>query len=437
MSLRFKLVAGVMVLGFAGVFLLILGIFRYSRVIELKAGSELVPLSSETSELVTVSINGSAGGAPAGILAQVLNRDIEPQKPLENPPEIIKAVYATGWSAGSVRKMNYLIDLIKETELNALVIDIKDFSGYVLYNTDLEAVKNYNALEVRIPKINTLIKRLHDEGIYVIARLSVFQDPRLALARPDLALMSSSTGAVWQDNKGLAWIDPAARESWDYNIAIAKDVLARGFDEINFDYIRFASDGNLDDIVYPFWDGKTFKQEIIRQFFEYLRKELEGAVISADLFGLVTVDAHDMGIGQHLEYALPYFDYLSPMVYPSHYFKGFIGYQNPAQFPYEVVKYSLDQAIKRHIAYSKTQIVNPTSIQIASSTELLATSHKLLAKFRPWLQDFDLGADYNAEMVRKQIQAAYDAASSTPELSNGWMLWNPANIYTHEALEND
>ena len=134
-----------------------------------------------------------------------------------------------------------------------------------------------------------MIKKLHDEGIYVIARQTVFQDPILALARPDLALMSSSTGKQWKDHKGVMWIDAAAKDAWDYNIAIAKDALGRGFDEINFDYIRFSSDGNMNDINYPFWNEKTPKRQIMRSFFKYLRESLPDTRLSADMFGYVTI----------------------------------------------------------------------------------------------------------------------------------------------------
>ncbi len=339
--------------------------------------------------------------------------DIEPQKPLPDPPAEIKAIYATNWSAGSEAKLNYFITLIRETELNAIVIDIKDYTGYVGYNTELALPKQYDAVELRIPKLNALVKRLHDEGIYVIGRISVFQDQRLARARPEIALTSSSTGKLWKDRKGLHWIDAASREAWDYNIAIAREILARGVDEANFDYIRFASDGNLDDIRYPLWDEKTLKVNVVRDFFKYLREQIPGGRISADLFGLATAAQDGVGIGQHLEYALAYFDAIAPMVYPSHYYPGFNGIKNPAAHPYEVVRYSLDRAIERMTA---------------------ATSS---AKLRPWLQDFDLGADYDASMVRAQMQAVYDSATTSgrSDFMGGWMLWNPGNIYTKEALQ--
>jgi hypothetical protein len=331
--------------------------------------------------------------------------DIENQKPLANPPQIIKAIYLTGWSAGNPTKIKYLLNLATTTEINAVVIDIKDYSGYVGYNIKVPEVEKYKAKEIRISQINRLIKQLHDAGIYVIARITIFQDPRLALARPDLTVKSKKTGNSWQDKKGLSWIDPAAEEAWNYNIAIAKEASQRGFDELNFDYIRFPSDGDLNDMVFPFWDEKISKSSVLKSFFKTLRQQLTGTKISADLFGLATINQDDLGIGQVIENAYEYFDYVYPMVYPSHYAAGFIGYQNPALYPYEVIKYSLDSAVKR----------------------LTASSTAFSAGLRPWLQDFDMGAVYNAEMVRKEIQATVDALG---EKFSGWLLWNPENVYS-------
>lgn len=359
---------------------------------------------------------------------KLADADIENQKPLTNPPDEIKAIYLTSWSAGNKEKIDYAVNLIKSTELNAVVIDIKDFSGYVAYDIKNAEVEKYKTKEIRIPKINTLIKKLHDEGIYVIARITVFQDPLLAKARPDLAIKSSSTGKIWQDNKKLSWFDPNSKEVWGYNIVVAKDAASRGFDEINFDYIRFPSDGDLNDMVFPFWDGKTLWATVIKNFFQYLRLELKDTRISADLFGLTTINQGDMGIGQVIENAYAYFDFVAPMVYPSHYYTGAFGYKNPAEHPYEVVKNSLESALKRLQNY-ESGILNNGSTTNATTTNI----HN--SKLRPWLQDFDLGADYDAVMVRKEIQAVYDAASSTPELSNGFMLWNPSNVYTREALK--
>ncbi|MBI2591214.1 MAG: hypothetical protein HYW34_00875 [Candidatus Brennerbacteria bacterium] len=369
--------------------------------------------------------------------------DIENQQPLPNPPAEIKAVYATSFSVSSRTKMKYLLELLKTTELNAIVIDIKTFDGYVAYDIKNDLIDKYKAKEIRISKINSLVKKLHDDNIYIIARIAVFQDPVLATARPDLAIhqysklpkefMASSsswpwsTSTLWYDNKKLAWIDPAAKEAWDYNIAIAKDLVERGFDEINFDYIRFASDGDLKNMTFPFYNRKTtLKSRIIGDFFQYLRSEMKDVKISADLFGLTTINKDDMGIGQIIENAYANFDYVAPMVYPSHYISGFLGYKNPALFPYEVVKYSMDNALSRLITYNRQLITASTTVKGQLSK----------VKLRPWLQDFDLGASYNADKIKKEIKAVYDSASSTAELLNGWMLWNASNVYTKEALTN-
>ncbi len=336
------------------------------------------------------------------------NQDIPNQKPLDNTPSEIKGIYSTSWSAGTPSKINYLIDLIDTTEINALVVDIKDYSGVISYDIRIPEVEKYNTKEIRTPKINSLIKRLHDKNIYVVGRVTVFQDPAIAKARPDLAIKDKSTRAVWKDNKGLSWIDPSSKEYWDYIISIARDASARGFDEINFDYVRFPSDGNLNELEYPFYDSKTTtKADAIKSFFSYLREKTSGTKISADLFGLTTATIGDLGIGQVIEDAYLNFDYVDPMVYPSHYANGFLGYKNPAGFPYEVVKYSMDEALK------KLNVLSPIP----------------QSKIRPWLQDFDLGAVYDAEKVRAQIKAVTDSG-----LHDGWILWDPKNIYTKGAL---
>ncbi len=359
-----------------------------------------------------------------------VNKKTSPQTPETAPspeiaPDIVKAIYLTSWSASKEGFIDYLISIAKTTEMNAVVIDIKDFSGYVGYDIAVPDVKKYNAKQIRITDIDSLIQKLHKEEIYVIARITVFQDPILAKARPDLAIHSKaklssltpsvlSFASLWLDNVGLAWIDPAAKESWDYNIAIAKDAVNRGFDELNFDYVRFPSDGDLQDMIFPFWDGKVEKHIVIRDFFQYLRKSLPNTKISIDLFGLSTVSSNDLGVGQIIEDGFGYFNYVCPMVYPSHYADGFIGYQNPAEHPYEVVKNSMEGALRKLELYKKFQ---KTDVQL-----------------RPWLQDFDLGATYDAQMIKAEIRAVSEAAGDN---FKGFMLWNSWNVYTKEALDSE
>jgi hypothetical protein len=317
-----------------------------------------------------------------------------------------------------------VLRLVEETEINAIVIDIKDDTGKIAFAVTDPTLVQVGSAERRIRDISELIARLHAQGVYVIARVAVFQDPYLARARPELAIKRAD-GSVWHDRKGLAWLDPGSHEVWEYIVAIGKEAHTVGFDEINFDYVRFPSDGNLADTVYPASEGRV-KSEVMREFFAYLDEAFKGPgiPISADIFGQTTVDENDMGIGQLMEDVLPYFDYVCPMVYPSHYADGFIGIPNPAAKPYEVVKYSLDRAVERARKleqFGGTATTTKPTIWIADC--------KLCKKFRPWLQDFDLGADYTAEMVRAQIKATNDAGVQS------WLLWDPGNHYTRGALD--
>jgi hypothetical protein len=326
---------------------------------------------------------------------------------VRDEPTYSKGIYITFQTAGS-KRMNDLIELIKNTELNSVVIDIKDYSGRIPFNTESDLIKKVGSEKIYINDIKGLVDRLHKENIYVIARMAVFEDNFLPEKRPDLALKTRS-GNLWRDFKGLTWFDPASKEVWDYNITIAKEAVKVGFDEINLDYIRFPSDGATALIVYPVWDYKTPKAEVIKNFFEYFSQRIKplGVYISADLFGLTLTSPNDLNIGQWLEYAAPYFDYICPMVYPSHYPTGFEGFENPAVHPYEVIYWGLT-------------IGNERLASISSE-----------AKLRPWLQDFDMGAVYDARMVNLEKKAVYNANAY------GWLLWNPRNIYTEDALEKE
>ena len=365
--------------------------------------------------VIKIDLNDEDLDVTEEIYQNEIEFSIKEPKVIEEP-RVIKGIYLTGWSAGSSGYQDYLFGLIDETNLNAVVIDIKDYSGSLSYSSDIKEVLNYGADKKMISDPIELIDRLHQRGIYVIGRITLFQDPILADRRPDVAIKSnrkiseglSGKSVLWKDRKGLAWVDPASSDVWDYNISIAKEAISFGFDEINFDYIRFPSDGSLDDMVFPFWDKESSKSEVIRSFYSYLRKSLSDTVISVDLFGLSTVSQFDLGIGQIIEDAFPYFDFISPMAYPSHYDSGFLGFENPAQHPYEVVKYSMDSAL---IKLKETEIKS---------------------KIRPWLQDFSLETIYDKDMVSDQIRATED---SLGENYVGYMLWNPKNRYTKEVLK--
>ena len=412
-----------------------------------------------------------------------------------------------------------------------MVIDIKDYSGFVMYDVKVPEVARYGGKNIRIKNIDSLVEKLHKEGIYVIARITVFQDPVLAQARPDLAVHSiekmkalqeqssgndvgetseeveivtdensfqedlqpeasseggsasgggqpldeteeidelimnesaevssqeeelRTTATLWLDHKGLAWINPAAKEAWNYTVAIARDAASRGFDELNFDYIRFPSDGVLSDMEFPGWDLTIPRHVVLKEFFSYLRNNVSDIAISADLFGLSTSVRSDLGIGQIIEDAYEYFDYVYPMVYPSHYSDTFLGHPKPAEYPYEVVSFSMEQALARlkvlrenlGIAESEVEefvkesveepIAEEESGEAGSAQEVTALEKpkvKRVARLRPWLQDFNLGANYDTLMVQAQIQATKDAMG---EDYVGYLMWAPTNIYTIGALQ--
>ncbi|MFI5205327.1 MAG: putative glycoside hydrolase [Candidatus Paceibacterales bacterium] len=399
-------------------------LFFSPNTISLNHPNPISEVSGQTAELPLVP----EAQQPTSSIESPVNRngDIANQQPLQNPPKVIKGIYLTGWTAGSKSRLESIIGFMKKAGLNAVVIDIKDYSGYVSYTMDIPEVRSSGALnQIRILHPNTVIKELHDNNIYIIGRVTVFQDPILAKAHPEWALKNKSTGGVWLDSRGLAWLDPAAKPVHDYVISIAKDAFGRGFDEINFDYIRFASDGNLQNISFPFWDGKTTRAVVINGFFQYLRSQLSGYKISADLFGLSTYSNDDLGIGQVIENAYKYFDYVSPMVYPSHYAPGTRGYKNPANYPYEIISYSMSSALAR-LSDKKVSAASST----ANTNTVDASSSPYIAKLRPWLQVFDLGAVYDKIMVQKEVNAVEDTlAKGSGEFYAGYLFWDPSNNY--------
>ena len=322
-------------------------------------------------------------------------------------PLAVKAVYMTSCVSATPSVREGLLNIAKKTEINSILIDIKDYTGTITFPSNNPKFVDNLGAGCKAQDLETFIAELHKNNVYVIGRISVFQDHFLVGKKPELAVKKRSDGTVWKDFKGISWFDAGSKEIWDYVVDLAKESYAIGFDEINFDYIRFPSDGNMKDIYYPFSEGKI-KVEVMKEFYAYLHENLKdlGAPISADVFGMTTTNYDDLNIGQSLENALMYFDYVAPMVYPSHYPPGFIGLDNPADNPYEVVKYSMDKAFARAV--------------VASTTP---------NKLRPWLQDFNLGAIYDAEKVLMQIQATYDSGL------NSWMLWNAGNRYTTSALK--
>ncbi len=338
-------------------------------------------------------------------------------------PDAVKAVYMSQCAAGTPSFRTSLIELLDSTELNSIIIDIRDYTGYISFPTDNPVLKDYVSDACGARDMKDFIKSLHEKNIYVIGRITVFQNPAYTKAHPDQAVQHSG-GGIWKDHKGLAFVDVGATEYWDTVVELAKESYAIGFDEINFDYIRYPSDGNMKAAVYITHDNKT-KPEMLEEFFQYLHKQLEstGMVTSADLFGMTTTNTDDLNIGQVHERALPYFDYIAPMVYPSHYPTGFRGYKDVNANSYGIIHYSMSEAVRRTVA-TTTTVAAFTHTRIGTSTPAVYSKPSYPAsKMRPWLQDFDYPVPYTPAMVREQIKANEDAGL------NSYMFWDPANRY--------
>ncbi len=351
-------------------------------------------------------------------VANAISASSTPQETVYVPayvatPDSVRGIYMTSWVASSKQLRDNLVKIADETEINTIVIDIKDYSGRIVFPIENNPkLKAFGSEEVRVRDLKDFIAELHKKNIYIVGRVAVFQDAYFVKHRPDLAVKTKDGLNVWKDRKGISWIDAGSREYWDYIIEVAKESHKIGFDEINFDYIRFPSDGNMKDISFPF-SSTTPKSLVMRNFFEYLHNHIkdEGFKTSADLFGMTTSETSDMGIGQILENALPYFDYVMPMVYPSHYPPNFEGFVEPESHPYEVIKITMQSGVdKRNV--------------------LASTTGQTLGELRPWLQDFGLRVTYGQKEVRDQIKATNEVGLDS------WILWSPSNKYTRGALQN-
>jgi hypothetical protein len=305
--------------------------------------------------------------------------------PIFKEPEHVKGIYLSGWTASS-SNLDKLIKLANTTEINSFVIDIKDNSG-LTYKT-------------MTPNITKVMQKLHDNNIYPIARIVVFYDPILVKNSTNLAVIDSRTGKAFKDGGRVGWISPYKLQAWEYSIQIAKEAIALGFTEIQWDYVRFPDVKNSQAafVRYPGNNGDT-RATTINKFLRYARDSLGPEItMTADVFGLVTTVKGDLHIGQQWEDVLNVVDAIHPMVYPSHYARGEYGIAYPNAVPYKIVHRALSDAVKR----SKGQ------------------EHKI----RPWLQAFTLGKPpYTEYEIRQQIKAANDLGI------NEYLLWSPSNKY--------
>jgi len=330
----------------------------------------------------------------------------EPASALHIPlPDEVRGIYWTTQTAGSDRG-DVLLAYMKERGLNTVVMDLKTDDGQLAFTPNDSTLVVYAQKNPSIASLDDRLKQLGEDHIYRIARIAVMRDGMFAAIHPDMAL-KTKTGVYWKDNIGSLWLDPSAPDVASYAIALGKEAHARGFDEVQFDYVRFVSDGHLPSIRYPFYKETQSKAEVMKTFFQTVGGAMKDANIpvSFDVFGMTFWSEGDVQIGQRLQDVFPTASFVSPMVYPSHFPDGFEGYKNPALFPYEIIKKSLDKGTQQ-IVVDQTQI-----------------DADVRKHFRPWLQDFDIGAIYTAEKIEAQIKAARDAGAS------GWILWNARNVY--------
>ena len=324
-------------------------------------------------------------------------------------PQVIKAVYANNSLLGTPGGLESLVEIANATEINAIVIDVKQdtvyFDSQVQFFQDAGTVRPIYDLE-------TVLTMLDEHDIYAIARLVVFQDPLVAKARPDLAVHDVN-GGLWVNVDGVAWVSAFNEELWDANIELAVEVINRGFDEVQYDYVRFPSDGDLSTADFGREYTADARQAAITEFMKRSHKAVNaaGGFLAADLFGFITLVDDEQNIGQRFSLLEPHLDYVCMMIYPSHFETGNIASApgHPNDHPYETILESLQRA------------------------EALVPGSS--AKFRPWLQDFSYGynglRDYTPDDVRAQIDAAEDFGTS------GWMLWGDPFDVTVEALEPD
>jgi len=348
-----------------------------------------------------------AAVSPVALQAQV-DHPLEPLVDLRAFRDLsyvpVKGIYVTSYAAGRPAPLAKMIAIADQTEINAFVIDIKDDQGKIVYDADVPLAKSLGLIAVHIPDIDGLIATLREHNITPIARLITFQDSALAEARPDLAVQSTK-GGIWRDIKGMGYTNPYNHEVWEYQVQVAEDAARHGFREIQFDYVRFPSDGVLAEAVYP--GVYSTKEDAIAGFLGYARERLEklGVWVSADVFGLSTTVKKDSGIGQQFEKISQNVDVICPMVYPSHYDAGAYGIDSPNASPYELVTHAMKDAIPR----------------------LVGTG----AMARPWIQDFSIGGvGYGVDQVKAQIKAAEELGFKE------WLLWDPSLKYTVGALRS-
>ncbi len=353
--------------------------------------------------IATVCPAPASSAAPDSIL--------RPRAPLVATPEILRGLYVNRWAALGT-KVWELIGLANTTEINALVVDVKDDRGFILYRSRVALARAIGAdtnMPMRPDRVRAILDTMRAHQIYPIARIVVVKDPLLAEKKTEWAIRRRDDPTKpWLDKHGKPWLDAHQDGPWRYAAELACEAVDLGFSEVQFDYVRFPDEKRLvRESVFPLANGRL-RADVIRDQLQTLRARLQplGVPVTADVFGLTATDTTDMGIGQKWERFVDAVDVVLPMVYPSHFAPGSYGIGSPNARPYETIDHALKDMKRR-------------------STGIVGA-----ARVVPWFQDFTLGPPhYNAAEVRAQIKAAYDNGIQS------WVLWNPGSRYNVGALE--
>src|SRR5881409_1247965 len=322
----------------------------------------------------------------------------------------IKGLYVNAWAFGS-HKLWQLVRLADETEINAFVVDVKDDTGCLLYPSAVPTAEQIGANKcVRAKDVKSRLDTLRAHGIYTIARFVVAKDPLLAERKPGWSVKDRNTGGLWRDRINIAWVDAYNDSVWIYSAQLAAEAVRLGFNEVQFDYVRFPDEPRerMATAIFPAHHGET-QREAVRAHITLLRNRLRplGVPVTFDIFGLTASATGDLGIGQVWEDFINVADVVLPMVYPSHYYKGSYGLAWPNAEPYRIVHNALSEALERSRPLARA------------------------ATIRPYLQAFTLGRRkprYTPHEIREQIRAAEELGINT------WVLWNPRSVYQRDSL---
>src|SRR5437764_2714601 len=339
-------------------------------------------------------------------------RYVQQEALLQPSTSSIKGLYVNAWAFGS-RRLWQRVRLADETEINALVIDVKDDTGCLLYPSAVPTAQQIGANQcVRAKDARARLDTIAAHGIYAIARIVVAKDPRLAEHKPEWSVQERGTGKLWRDRIDIAWVDAYNDSVWIYAAQVAEEAVHMGFNEVQFDYVRFPDEprARMATAIFPAHRAGQTQREAVREHVALLKRRLKplGVPVTFDIFGLTaSVTTGDLGIGQVWEDFVSVADVVLPMVYPSHYYRGAFGYAWPNGQPDHIVRSALTDALHR-------------SRPLPGSAEI-----------RPFLQAFTLGRRlprYTPFEIREQIRAAEDLGITS------WVLWNPRSVYQRGSL---